>query len=257
MLYNITTLKYILLTLKATIIILLCICLNSCENSAETKFYRAEDIEHIYNITNYVNTRKTDSINFKGKLNGYKYVDLGLSVKWATHNIGTTSPIAIGEYFAWGEITPKNSYTEKNYKWNSFRVELEKKRKSDINIICGTPEFDAATASWGDQWRMPTRKEWEELLTFCEWNVDNISNCYQITSRKNNNSITLPFGHYWTSTFYGTFLFFVPYEPETDGAYSVIIERYIRGVSGAEIDDIYPNKTMLHLGLCIRPVADI
>lgn len=49
--------------------------------------------------------------------NGHEYVDLGLSVKWATCNIGASSPEELGEYYAWGEVQPKESYSWENYKW--------------------------------------------------------------------------------------------------------------------------------------------
>ena len=48
---------------------------------------------------------------------GHEYVDLGLSVKWATMNVGATSPEGYGDYYAWGETETKSSYTLNNYKW--------------------------------------------------------------------------------------------------------------------------------------------
>ena len=45
------------------------------------------------------------------------YVDLGLSVKWATCNIGATKPEEYGDYYAWGELNPKNDYS-----WNVMQV---------------------------------------------------------------------------------------------------------------------------------------
>lgn len=52
-----------------------------------------------------------------GTASGYKYVDLGLSVKWATCNIGATKPEKCGDYYAWGEVTPKGVYDIQTYKW--------------------------------------------------------------------------------------------------------------------------------------------
>ena len=49
-----------------------------------------------------------------GTINGYEYVDLGLSVKWAMCNIGASSPSDYGDYFAWGETEPKDEYTNDN-----------------------------------------------------------------------------------------------------------------------------------------------
>ena len=57
------------------------------------------------------------SINPTGFIDGHSYVDLGLSVKWATCNLGATTPYEFGTYYAWGEITPKLEYTKENYKY--------------------------------------------------------------------------------------------------------------------------------------------
>ena len=46
--------------------------------------------------------------------NSHKYVDLGLSVKWATCNVGASSPEEYGDYFVWGETKTKDEYTEEN-----------------------------------------------------------------------------------------------------------------------------------------------
>ena len=56
-----------------------------------------------------------------------EYVDLGLSVKWATFNVGATSSNEIGNFYAWGEIEPKDTYTVNNYKWwNKSSKEITK-----------------------------------------------------------------------------------------------------------------------------------
>lgn len=54
------------------------------------------------------------SLTSSGTINGHGYVDLGLSVKWATYNVGATSPSNYGDYFAWGETATKSTYTEAN-----------------------------------------------------------------------------------------------------------------------------------------------
>lgn len=48
---------------------------------------------------------------------GYEYVDLGLSVKWATMNVGAAKPEDCGYYFAWGEIEPRTEYNWTTYKY--------------------------------------------------------------------------------------------------------------------------------------------
>ena len=156
------------------------------------------EMKDIYNVTITHNM-----------INGYEFVDLGLSVKWATCNIGAEMPYDYGEYFSWGEIEPKMFYRASNSKTNG--VEIFK--------IGGNPEFDAARANWGGTWRMPTDKEFKELRDSCDWSRINIHGhkCFKIASRKNDKFIIMPLagskkdsnchdkdarGFYWCSTVY-------------------------------------------------------
>ena len=90
---------------------------------------------------------------------GHEWVDLGLSVKWATCNVGATNPEEYGDYFAWGETRTKSEYTDSNC--TSYG-----KSWGDIG---GDSSRDAATASWGGSWRMPTPAEFQELKDNCDW----------------------------------------------------------------------------------------
>ena len=140
----------------------------------------------------------------------YEYVDLGLpsGLKWATHNIGATTPEEYGDYYAWGEVLTKETYTEAN-------SETYGKSMSDIS---GT-EYDAATFNWSGDWRMPTRTEMQELIDNCTWTwvTQNGVYGYKVASKVNSNSIFLPAagyrngaslnhagnnGSYWSSTPY-------------------------------------------------------
>ena len=142
--------------------------------------------------------------------NGHTYVDLGLpsGLLWATCNIGATSPEEYGDYFAWGETSPKEEYTEENSLTYG-------KQMSDIS---GNAQYDAATANWGGDWRMPTRAEQQELLNNCTWTwtTQNGVNGYNVEG-PNGNSIFLPAagdrygsslysagsnGYYWSSAPY-------------------------------------------------------
>ena len=123
-----------------------------------------------------------------GTINGHKYVDLGLSVKWATCNVGATEPWENGDYFAWGETEPKSTYTDENCKtW-------EKK----IDDISGNATYDAATANWGSSWCMPTEAKMQELMDncICEWTKVAGVNGFKFTSKINGNSIFLPAAGY-------------------------------------------------------------
>jgi uncharacterized protein (TIGR02145 family) len=142
-------------------------------------------------------------LNPSGSIGGYDYVDLGLSVKWATYNVGATKPEEYGDYYAWGEIKPKQHYVGDNYTYKSNPETLPL-------------SADAANVNWGGSWRMPTRAEYDELRNHCtwEWTTLNGEKGYKVISKKNGNSIFLPaagrrynnlysagsLGHYWSSS---------------------------------------------------------
>ena len=150
---------------------------------------------------------------------GKEWVDLGLSVKWATCNVGANAPEEYGDYFAWGEISPKDDYTTQTYQyWTDYNGDgsWDSGEYSDLGDITGNPQYDAATANWGGAWRMPTKAEQEELLNNCtwEWTTLNGVNGLRVTG-PNGNSIFLPAagsrvgtssydvgsdGDYWSST---------------------------------------------------------
>ena len=108
--------------------------------------------------------------------NGYEFVDLGLpsGVKWATCNVGATTLEEHGSLFAWGEVSPKASYSWENYKWGGvesltkYVKEKEYGRDGYIdNKVTLDPEDDAAHAIYGGSWRIPTEEEWDELFENC------------------------------------------------------------------------------------------
>lgn len=134
------------------------------------------------------------------KVNHHEFVDLGLSVKWATCNLGATSPEEAGDYYGWGSII-KNDHNG----WFG---------DNSITEISGT-ELDAAHIEWGGKWRIPTIDEMIELQNECEWRWTTISgqNGYTVTG-PSGKSIFIPAvsclhknldtfgeeGFYWTST---------------------------------------------------------
>lgn len=105
-----------------------------------------------------------DSIRIEEPLpEEHEAVDLGLSVLWASCNIGAEVPEAYGQYFAWGEVKPKQTYTEDNYLY--YQDATYQFLGTDIS---GTA-YDAARQLWGGDWRMPTVMETEELANRCTW----------------------------------------------------------------------------------------
>ena len=177
-----------------------------------------------------------------GTHNGYSWVDLGLSVKWATCNVGANSPEDYGDYYAWGETSTKSSYTMDNCAtWDK-----------NIGDISGTYR-DIAAVEWGGGWRMPTKEEFEDLLDNCDWDWITYAGVdgYKVTG-PNGNSIFLPAagyrsgeerysggssGLYWSST---------PFSENTQGAYSLYF-------NSGYLDTSWYNRGRGHT---VRPVLE-
>ena len=188
-------------------------------------------------------TLKAEYARTHGNINGHEYVDLGLSVKWATCNVGASKPEDYGNYYAWGETSTKSTYSESNSKTYG-------KQMSDIK---GNSQYDAAIANWGGTWRLPTKAELEELDNKCtwKWTTQNGVNGYKVTG-PNGNSIFLPaagglagsalyfageHAGYWSST---------PYESNSNIAYILSLESSERHV--------YGDGRLA--GLSVRPVSE-
>ena len=191
-------------------------------------------------------------------------VDLGLSVKWASFNVGATTPEEYGDYFAWGETEPETDYSWSSYKWcNGDYNKLTKYCPDDQAYYwdgTGTPDDktaleindDAAYTNLGREWRMPTDAEWTELRENCNWTWTsrNGVNGFLITAT-NGNSIFLPAagcqdgsasgeteasGIYWSSSLY------------TDNPLSAWAVEFGSGaVNGSQVRRC--------LGISVRPVS--
>ena len=142
----------------------------------------------------------------------YKFVDLDLPSKtlWATTNIGAEKPEDYGLYFQWGDAQgyEKNgqSFTWSTYKWckasDTFLTKYNSKSSYGYvdNRTVLELEDDAAFVNWGEEWRMPSDDQLQELVnvdfTTSEWTTENGVKGLKITSLKNGNSIFLPAGGY-------------------------------------------------------------
>ena len=190
-----------------------------------------------------------------GTLNGYDWVDLGLSVKWATKNVGADSPSDYGDYFAWGETRPKSSYTWSNCfdcldnegkSWGTYKIG----GKTSISPTSGR---DTARENWGGTWRIPTIAEFEELCNKCDWTWTSQGRHkgYKVTG-PNGNSIFLPatgwrdgtdsnyvgeYGLYWSSTLSSSY---------SEGS------RYLVFGSRNHLTDYDYRR----YGFCVRPVTE-
>ncbi|MDE7118895.1 MAG: DUF1566 domain-containing protein [Bacteroidaceae bacterium] len=171
-------------------------------------------------------------------------MDLGLpsGIKWATCNIGASSPSDYGDYFAWRETEP-----------NSYTVVTHKTWETEFGDISGNSQHDAARANWGGSWRLPSLAECQELRDECSWtwtSQEGHNGCKVIGP--NGNSIFLPAagggfvvtdgvgvsGRYWSST--------PPYESNPQNAYGF---GFIYG-------NPYVGYDFRHRGRPIRPVSE-
>lgn len=158
-------------------------------------------------------------------INGHEAVDLGLSVKWATCNIGANNPEELGEKYHWGEIEPPTEkskfydeekgfvdhtiiglHYQQGYKRSRYKVGGIT-RSIIIYDISGSDMYDVARHKWGAKWRMPRVAEVEELIDECTWEPVKIGElCVCKITGKNGNSIFLPtdeefYGHFYTSQY--------------------------------------------------------
>lgn len=186
-------------------------------------------------------------VALKGDLNGHPWVDLGLpsGTKWATYNVGTKSIHGVGTRIAWGETATKKTFSPNTYTIND----------REISSYAGDPQYDLATAQWGEGWYTPTLQQWEELIQYCDWDYVMINgiNGVLFTSPKTYNTIFLPStGYtddetyklkyttynlaYWTST-----------GLHTNGAHSYI----------ANYEQGYMTTTNRYVAHCVRPVCGV
>ena len=154
-------------------------------------------------------------------------VDLGLSVLWSDRNLGASAPDKPGDYYAWGETSPKSDYSWSNYKfWESgdryTNVVLTRYNDSDEKYAFSAYDYedDAARQVLGGKWRVPLSREFSELIENCQidW-ADDSHQCIRFTSKVTgytDQSIILPlggvagmdkhytlhFGEYWCSNRY-------------------------------------------------------
>lgn len=190
-----------------------------------------------------VSYNELDSIvAVEAEAGNHEFVDLGLSVKWATCNIGAEKPEDTGIYVAWGEHASKDTYDVDN----SITTGLI------IPDISGDAQYDAARASWGGEARIPTKEECFELLDKCTWQwttKNGVSG--MLVMGPNAKSIFLPasgsinsdylsckgdYGFYWSST---------PFEDYDDVAFALVLCS----------DDYWCDWDYRKLGFNIRPVT--
>ena len=210
-------------------------------------------------------------------------VDLGLAsgLLWAKYNIGTTEPTQLGNYYAWGETSPKKKYYSDNYKYYIWKGD-DLKRISKYNEEDGKTvldlEDDAARANLGVGYRIPTKADWEELLEDCKWEavtttlpeIVDPSQTKAIARWKvtgpNGNSIVLP----TTSGFkadgwdvqpdydiYYTTANLCPVDPQYQKAVALTWPMFAKETSSEGIEEPSFKSIKRCYGIVVRPVFDL
>ena len=220
-----------------------------------TYYYRAYAVDagrYKYGDIRSFRTKKTEAIAVD--------VDLGLSVKWASCNVGADAPEDYGGYYAWGETEEKSNYSWDTYKYWSDRDgdgNIEESEITNIGPNISGTSYDVAHVKWGGSWRMPTSSEIKELCNKCSWEWTSINGVGgQKVTGPNGNSIFLPAagfrsyttdgyrgsdGYYWSGTLT---------EDDSDSAYCLNFD------SGGNYGHIVWILGGGRYGLTVRPVTE-
>ena len=196
--------------------------------------------------------------------------------KWATCNVGATSPEEYGDHFAWGEVAPyytesggwststtwggtstkKTGYDWTNYCGSSSFTEWSTKPYDETSKVLKST-YDAARANWGDGWRMPTQTDFSNLLSKCDWSwtTQGGENGYKVTGKETgytDKSIFLPAAGYRNGT---SFI--------NGGTYGYYWSSSLITSSPSNADGLYiyssfhtSNSTDRRFGRTVRPVSD-
>ena len=201
-----------------------------------------------------------------------KYVDLGLPVKWATCNLGASAPEEYGDYFAWGELKPKNKYTTDNYRFGSgvpfkkyqsdtkvvvkhlFRANETKTVGDNKSVL--DAEDDAAAVQLGGKWHIPTKEQIKELMSNTEstwvsnYNGSGVNGILLTSKSDNSKKLFLPacgFLGNGYSTYASCFVFLLSSSVFSfDDCYSTAF--------GFNLDAVSVVKCHRAFGFCIRGV---
>lgn len=215
-------------SLSKIVIAVLSMCVISCSNDNNDN---ENEPDSIFTV------QQTSS----GSHEGYEYVDLGLSVKWAICNVGDSLPYGYGDYYAWGETETKDTFSLKAYHY-----------AGDPNKL--PDSCDVARQKMGGNWRMPTKAEFEELLKECKWSCTKYPKTdvygYKVTA-KNKNWMFIPLsGHKVDEYTYDTGKTGILWSSDADQIYPYVLTIYFSGNN----DKNQVQRTYPFWGLPVRAV---
>ena len=218
------------------------------EGEIEVERARIEQVEREERLaTKQAKAQAISPVPLKGELNTHPWVDLGLpsGTKWATYNVGTSQIHGVGTRVAWGETSTKKTFSPAAYTLN------------DVELLsyAGDPQYDLATAQWGEGWYTPTKQQWDELIEHCDWDYVMINGIHGVllTSRKTYNTIFLPSTGYTDDETYKlkyttyNLAYWSSTTQRNNGAFSYI----------ANYEQGYVTSTNRYVAHCVRTVCGV
>ena len=205
-------------------------------------FKNGQSVQFYSNGIEYIEF--TEATNNNATVTSGDAVDLGLSVKWASCNVGATLPEEFGDIYAWGETTTKDNYSLETY----IFYDMGTQSYMDIGKDIGGTDFDVAHVKWGEQWRMPTFDETKELRENCSWRWSKINEVFgYVVTGANGNSIFFPVNE--KSNFWASDIF----EYEKNKAQNTLVTARCLGLSNTKVNTIV--GTGRYNGCFVRPVT--
>lgn len=189
--------------------------LTNLENETDYYYcaYIVDDDTYYYSETESFTTPK----GTRGSINGHYWIDLGLpsGTLWAECNVGASSIENYGGFYSWGETDEKTTYYIDNYKFFDYFTENLNMVYKYVGKDIGGTDLDVAYVKWGNEWKMPTLTQWQELFSKCEREFDEVNNVKGIIlTGPNKKTLFIPaggnkggekhqykneWGYYWTS----------------------------------------------------------
>ena len=209
--------------------------------------YHCGEVDSIVNYQTIPETEKHEA------------VDLGLSVLWATCNVGASQPYQKGNGYAWGETEAKvNGWYDNHWFYNK-----ETSSYKDLGQDISGTIYDAARQEWGGNWRMPTKEEMEELIEMCSWRWVRIgSTCAYLVTGPNGNYIYIPATQYhynansYTNTYSYSDSYWTSDSYNENVAYYLDIYGYYNFLNTLSSDkNELKTKSRIYTS-CIRPVKN-